>query len=136
MESSFAAADDAIVRFLGEGFRGRRYLRYAELRSLGLISNRATLRLWTERGAFPAGIRLPGPYGTTLVWSAAEVATVLAERFAKRGSPAAAPRARVPRPKRRQPEGPESKRPATKTSRANSPRRRLRRLRGYADVER
>jgi hypothetical protein len=96
MESNFAASDDAIVRLLGEGFRGRRYLRYADLRSLGLISNRATLRLWIERGAFPAGIRLPAPYGTTLAWSAAEVATMLAERFAERG-------------------GLESKRPATKT---------------------
>jgi predicted DNA-binding transcriptional regulator AlpA len=83
--------------------RGRKYyddyLRYADLRSLGLISNRATLRLWMERGAFPASIRLPGPYGTTLLWSAAEVASVLAERFAERGNaPAAGPCARVQRP--------------------------------------
>jgi hypothetical protein len=77
-------SDSLIVQYLGEGFRGRRYLRYADLHSLGLVSNRDSLKVWIDRGAFPAGIRIAGHYGTTLLWSAAEVAEHIANCFAER----------------------------------------------------
>jgi hypothetical protein len=67
-----------------EGYRGRRYLRYVELHALGVASARASLRDWIEKGAFPAPIRIASKYGTTLVWSAVEVAQHLAECFAER----------------------------------------------------
>jgi hypothetical protein len=76
--------DDLIAQFLGPQFLGRRYLRYAELVQLGLVDNRATLTLWMERGAFPRGLKIPGPYGKTLVWSAVELARLLAQRMRER----------------------------------------------------
>jgi hypothetical protein len=77
-------SDSLIVQYLGEGFRGRRYLRYADLHSLGLVSNRDSLKDWVDRGAFPAGVKIAGNYGTTLLWSAAEVAEHIANCFAER----------------------------------------------------
>ena len=73
-----------VTEFLGPRFAGRRYLRYSELRSLGLVGNRATLNLWMRKGAFPAGLKIPGAYGKTLVWLVPEVVRHLAERAAQR----------------------------------------------------
>jgi hypothetical protein len=79
--------DDALIaQVLGTRFLGRRYLRYAELEALGLCDNRASLRLWMDAGAFPRGIKIPGPYGKTLVWSAVEIARLIALRMRERNS--------------------------------------------------
>jgi hypothetical protein len=80
MQSQLDLDDALIAQFLGSRYLGRRYLRYAELEQLGLVDNRATLKLWMDAGAFPRGIRIAGPYGRTLVWSVPEVVQVLAER--------------------------------------------------------
>jgi hypothetical protein len=78
-------SDDALIaQFLGSRYLGRRYLRYAELEQLGLVDNRASLKLWIDAGAFPRGIKIPGPAGKTLVWSAVEVARLVAKRVAER----------------------------------------------------
>ena len=84
MQSQHDIDDALIAQFLGRQFLGRRFLRYAELEELGLIDNRATLRLWMGAGAFPRGIKIPGPYGKTLVWSTVEVARLIAQRIAER----------------------------------------------------
>jgi hypothetical protein len=84
METHFDTDDALIARFLGTRYLGRRYLRYAELEALGLVDNRATLKLWMDADAFPRGIKIPGPYGKTLVWHAAEVAGLIARRVAER----------------------------------------------------
>jgi hypothetical protein len=76
--------DTLIEQFLGTQFTGRRYLRYAELEALGLVDNRATLKLWMDARAFPRGIKIPGPYGKTLVWAAVEVVRLIAQRVAER----------------------------------------------------
>jgi hypothetical protein len=68
-----ALREDLITEFLGPRYAGRRYLRYGELEALGIVGNRATLKLWIDAGAFPPGIRIAGPYGRTLVWSVPEV---------------------------------------------------------------
>jgi predicted DNA-binding transcriptional regulator AlpA len=73
--------DDALItRFLGRQFTGRRYLRYAELRTLGLVDNRSSLTNWMKAGAFPRGLRIPGRSGKTLVWQAVEIARHIALR--------------------------------------------------------
>jgi predicted DNA-binding transcriptional regulator AlpA len=71
---------DAITSVFGD----RRYLRFADLHRLGIVSNRATLDHWIKHRRFPAGIRIAGPRGRTLVWSVAEVAEHLAQRAAER----------------------------------------------------
>jgi hypothetical protein len=76
--------EDDIAKFLGPRFAGRRYLRYSELEELGIVGNRATLKLWIDAGAFPGGIKIAGPYGRTLVWSVPEVVQVLAARADER----------------------------------------------------
>ena len=76
--------DTLIEQFLGPQFTGRRYLRYAELEALGLVDNRASLKNWMDAGGFPRGIKIPGPAGKTLVWSAVEVARLIAQRVAER----------------------------------------------------
>jgi hypothetical protein len=77
--------DDALIaQLLGSRYVGRRYLRYAELEALGLVDNRASLKNWMDGGAFPRGIKIPGPYGKTLVWHAAEVARLVAQRMRER----------------------------------------------------
>jgi len=79
--------DDALIaEFLGSRFLGRRYLRYAELEQLGLVDNRSSLKLWMDADAFPRGIKIPGAYGKTLVWQAAEVARLIAQRVRERDS--------------------------------------------------
>jgi hypothetical protein len=81
-------SDDALIaRFLGGRYLGRRYLRYAELESLGLVDNRGSLKNWMDAGAFPRGIRIPGRNGKTLVWHATEVARHIAQRVAERDPP-------------------------------------------------
>jgi hypothetical protein len=70
--------ESLVAEFLGPRFSGRRFLRYAELESLGVIDNRATLALWVSRGAFPAPLRIPGRFGKTLVWLVPEVVRHLA----------------------------------------------------------
>ena len=82
-----ALREDLITTFLGPRFAGRRYLRYGELELLGIVGNRATLKLWIDAGAFPPGIRIAGPYGRTLVWSVPEVVQVLADRADERALP-------------------------------------------------
>jgi predicted DNA-binding transcriptional regulator AlpA len=78
--------EQLIDRHLGPYYSGRRYLRFRELQQLGIVTNRATLKLWIDSGAFPAGIKLAGPRGKTLLWRADEVARVIAERTAERES--------------------------------------------------
>jgi hypothetical protein len=84
MQSQLDLDDALIAQFLGSRYLGRRYLRYAELEALGLVDNRASLKLWMDADAFPRGIRIPGRHGKTLVWSAAEVARLIAQRTAER----------------------------------------------------
>jgi predicted DNA-binding transcriptional regulator AlpA len=80
--------DDALIaQFLGSRYLGRRYLRYAELEALGVVDNRASLKLWMDDGAFPRAIKISGPYGKTLVWLAIEVAQLIAQRVAERDAP-------------------------------------------------
>jgi hypothetical protein len=76
--------DDTVIRFLGPRFAGRRYLRFCDLEAIGIVANRASLRSWIDRGAFPRGIRIAGPYGRTLVWPVGEIVKVLADRAAER----------------------------------------------------
>jgi hypothetical protein len=78
------AQDAQIIKYLGPRFAGRRYLRYGELEALGIVHNRASLRSWVEQAGFPRPIRIPGPYGCTLVWLAGEVTQYLAERAGER----------------------------------------------------
>ena len=84
METHLDTDDALIARFLGTRYLGRRYRRYAELEALGLVEIRATLKLWMDASAFPRGIKIPGRYGKTLVWHAAEVAGLIARRVAER----------------------------------------------------
>jgi predicted DNA-binding transcriptional regulator AlpA len=84
MQSQLNIDDALIAQFLGSRYLGRRYLRYVELEALGLVDNRATLKLWMDAGAFPRGIKIAGPSGRTLVWSVPEIVQVLAERVAER----------------------------------------------------
>jgi len=84
MQSQLDLDDALIARFLGSRYLGRRYLRYAELEELGLCDNRGSLENWMRAGAFPRGIRIPGPCGKTLVWHAVEVARLVAQRVAER----------------------------------------------------
>ena len=84
MQSQLDIGDALIARFLGSKYLGRRYLRYAELEALGLVDNRASLKLWMDAGAFPRGIKIPGPYGKVLVWLAIEIAQLIAQRVAER----------------------------------------------------
>jgi hypothetical protein len=87
MQDQQLDSDDALIaQFLGSRYLGRRYLRYAELEQLGLVDNRGSLKLWMDAGAFPRGIRIPGPAGKTLVWIAVEVARLVAQRVAERDS--------------------------------------------------
>jgi predicted DNA-binding transcriptional regulator AlpA len=73
-----------VESFLGPNYRGRRFLRVNELIAIGVVCNRQTLSDWVKHGLFPAGIRIAGPRGRTLVWSAIEVAEHLAQRAAER----------------------------------------------------
>jgi predicted DNA-binding transcriptional regulator AlpA len=86
MESQLDIDDALIAQFLGTQYRGRRYLRYHELEALGLVDNRASLKNWMDAGVFPRGIKIPGSFGKTLVWLASEVAQLVAQRVAERGS--------------------------------------------------
>src|SRR5262249_40557824 len=74
-----------IARYLGPRFQGRRFLRFVEIQQIGIVSNRSTLDDWIERGWFPAGIRLAGPRGKSLVWPVSEIVELIAERAAERG---------------------------------------------------
>jgi predicted DNA-binding transcriptional regulator AlpA len=84
MQSQHDLDDALIARFLGSQYLGRRYLRYYELEALGLVDNRASLKVWMDAGAFPRAIKISGPYGKTLVWLAIEVARLIAQRVAER----------------------------------------------------
>jgi hypothetical protein len=84
MQSQFDIDDALIARFLGSRYLGRRYLRYVELEELGLVDNRASLKSWMDAGRFPRAIKIPGPYGKTLVWLAVEIARLVAQRIAER----------------------------------------------------
>jgi predicted DNA-binding transcriptional regulator AlpA len=75
------------AEFLGPRYAGRRFLRYRELEEIGLVDNRATLDSWINKGAFPRGLKIPGPYGKTLVWSVPELMRLLARRIHERGIP-------------------------------------------------
>jgi predicted DNA-binding transcriptional regulator AlpA len=98
MQSQLDLDDAFIAQFLGSRYLGRRYLRYAELEQLGLVDNRATLKLWMDAGAFPRRLKIPGPSGKTLVWLAVEIAQLVARRVRERdaseneeGAPATEP---------------------------------------------
>jgi hypothetical protein len=85
IESTMEPDLEALVaEFLGPRYAGRRFLRYHELEALGLVDNRATLKLWMDAGSFPRGLKLPGPHGKTLVWSVPELVRFLAQRAAER----------------------------------------------------
>jgi predicted DNA-binding transcriptional regulator AlpA len=85
MQSQLNIDDDALIaQFLGRQYVGRRYLRYAELEALGLCDNRSSLKNWMDAGGFPRAIRIPGRTGKTLVWHAAEVAQLIAQRVRER----------------------------------------------------
>jgi hypothetical protein len=84
------------AEFLGPRYAGRCFLRYAELQELGLVDNRATLNLWIGKGVFPRGLKIPGPYGKTLVWHVPELVRLLAQRFAERDREAMPPHPTVP----------------------------------------
>jgi hypothetical protein len=47
-------------------------------------STTAPRSLWIDAGGFPRGIKIPGPYGKTLVWIAVEVARLIAQRVGER----------------------------------------------------
>jgi predicted DNA-binding transcriptional regulator AlpA len=79
-----AHLEKAVTKFLGPRFAGRRFLRFGELEELGIVGNRATLKLWMDAGAFPRGIKIAGRYGRTLVWPVDEVVRLLAERASER----------------------------------------------------
>jgi hypothetical protein len=82
MDPSASDSDNFVAAVLGERYRGRRYLRYADLegRPLALVKNRSTLNNWIAAGRFPPGERLPSRYGSTLVWSALAIAIHVARR--------------------------------------------------------
>jgi predicted DNA-binding transcriptional regulator AlpA len=84
MQTQLDLDDALIVQFLGSRYLGRRYLRYAELEALGLVDNRASLKLWMDDGAFPRGLKISGPTGKTLLWPAVEVAQLIAQRIRER----------------------------------------------------
>jgi predicted DNA-binding transcriptional regulator AlpA len=105
MQSQLDLDDALIAQFLGSRYLGRRYLRYAELEQLGLVDNRATLKLWMDAGAFPRRLKIPGPSGKTLVWLAVEIAQLVARRVRERdaseneeGAPATEPSSYSKRP--------------------------------------
>ena len=72
------------LSWLGPRYAGRRFLRYAELRDLGIVNNRQTLTNWICAGRFPAGIRLGGPGMRALLWPVDEVDAVLEQRATER----------------------------------------------------
>src|SRR5262245_38661483 len=98
MQSQADIDDGLIARFLGSKYLGRRYLRYAELEALGLIDNRGSLQNWMDVGAFPRGIKIPGPYGKVLVWLVVEIAQLIAQRVAERDASQRASLSRDARP--------------------------------------
>jgi len=55
----------------------RKRLRYADLRALGVVTNRATLGNWIRNLGFPSG-QLTGPNSRT--WGEAEVQAWIAKR--------------------------------------------------------
>jgi predicted DNA-binding transcriptional regulator AlpA len=87
-----------VAEILGPRYAGRRFLRYRELEELGLVDNRATLDLWIAKKAFPAGLKIPGPYGKTLVWHVPEVVRLIAQRLSERdcASPIPSPNTGLP----------------------------------------
>lgn len=54
-----------------------KFLRFSDLKSLGVVGNWVTLRRWIEREGFPPGIKL-GP--NTRAWEQSEVEAWLAGR--------------------------------------------------------
>ena len=76
--------DEVVVRLLGEAYRGRRYLRFGELVTIGIAKTRPGLMKWCELGKFPRPIRIASRDGTTLLWLADEVAAHLAACVANR----------------------------------------------------
>jgi predicted DNA-binding transcriptional regulator AlpA len=84
MAAHFLPPDDALIeRYLGSRYLGRRFLRYRELEELGLVDNRGSLKNWMNAGAFPRGIKIPGPHGKTLVWMTMEIVSLIAQRVAE-----------------------------------------------------
>jgi predicted DNA-binding transcriptional regulator AlpA len=55
-------------------FSGRRFLRFKELREIGIAPSRTTLERWVAEGRFPAPVRL-GP--RVLVWDTQEIQRLL-----------------------------------------------------------
>jgi predicted DNA-binding transcriptional regulator AlpA len=60
----------------------KRYLRFSDLKRLGIVGNWTTLRRWIQTEGFPAGIKLGL---NTTVFDAAEVEAWLASRHRKGG---------------------------------------------------
>jgi predicted DNA-binding transcriptional regulator AlpA len=56
-------------------FTGRRFLRFKELREIGLAPSRTTLERWVAEGRFPAPMRLSP---RVLVWDTEEIRDLLA----------------------------------------------------------
>lgn len=61
----------------------KRFLRFADLKQAGIVSNWVTLRNWIENEGFPPG-RLLGP--NTRAWTDEEIAEYLNSRPAARAS--------------------------------------------------
>lgn len=52
----------------------KRYLRFADLKRMGIVTNWPTLLRWIEKEGFPAGIKV----GNTRLWPESEVNAWLA----------------------------------------------------------
>lgn len=61
------------------------FLRFADLKDRGIVSNWVTLRNWIKKQGFPAG-RMLGP--NTRVWTEEEINAFLETRPAARAKPA------------------------------------------------
>jgi predicted DNA-binding transcriptional regulator AlpA len=72
---------DEAEHFLGPTYRGRRFLRVAELVDLGLVPNRQSLREWIAAGLFPKPVRMGRRVTLFLV---SEIADMVAARAAER----------------------------------------------------
>ena len=59
-----------------------RYVRFADLKGRGIVSNHVTLKRWIEKEGFPPGILL-GP--NSRAWLESEIEAWLASRPTERG---------------------------------------------------
>jgi predicted DNA-binding transcriptional regulator AlpA len=84
METHLSNDDALIAKHLGAQYVGKRFLRYHELKALGICGNRTAVNLWMRRGQFPRSIKIAGPYGKRLVWATIEVVQMIERRLGER----------------------------------------------------